>query len=378
MKEEKKWLIVGVIIIICAIIFSVHLNQKLAPKAQSIKISAILPLTGSASEIADQHKRGIEYAIRKLQNNGKQIEVIYEDDGNDPKKAVDAMQKLIYINKVPVVFSVMSAASMAIYPIAESRKVIHFANCGHPTITQLSNWVFRNFPNAAQEAYIIIKFAIDELRIKKLGLLYINDAYGESAKDYIYNTCSSLNFDLIVSEPFDKAGVDYRNVVSKVIGSDPDAIYIFGYGKANALVLNEVRQNNYKGIILGTYNFSTPPTTEISKDLLEGSYFTAPAITVSQNETYLDFIKDFESEMSAKPEWNSVIEFDAINLLIKAWEMVNLEKSFSDSLRATLEGMGDYKGIAGIYSYKEHGEWWVQMSVNTYKKNLEIEVKKTY
>lgn len=57
-----------------------------------IKIGAILPLTGSASELALQHKKGLDFAIKELNRKYKDKEytfkLILEDDQNDPKKSV--------------------------------------------------------------------------------------------------------------------------------------------------------------------------------------------------------------------------------------------------------------------------------------------------
>ncbi len=334
-----------------------------------IKIGAILPLTGSAAEIAEQHKMGIDLAVEKINMeggiNGKKLEVIYEDDKNDPKEAVNAFSKLADINRLPIIITVMSASSMAVYPIAEKKRVVLFANCGHPDITSLSDWVFRNFPTSKHEAKVMMKFIYEHLKIKNLAVLYINDAFGEGAMNVIRDESKNYGINILISESFEKDATDFKTLISKVIKKNPEAIYIYGYGKANGIVVKQTRELGFKGYILGSYNFSMEPTLSIASQALEGSIFTAPTFNAnSRDEKTIEFVSEFIKRYQKMPIWNSVIEYDAINLITQA---IKNSGYSGENIRMYLKNYGDFEGIAGKYTYLPVGEWMCELSIKTIK-----------
>lgn len=83
--------------------------------SNTLKIGAILPLTGTGAEDGEFQKHGIELAVSKLNSaggiQGKKIEVVYEDSKNQAKEGITALNTLISRDKVPVVLSTMSGVS---------------------------------------------------------------------------------------------------------------------------------------------------------------------------------------------------------------------------------------------------------------------------
>jgi branched-chain amino acid transport system substrate-binding protein len=373
---KRKILIPLAILVVIIAAIAIYFAQK--PKEpETIKIGAILPLTGSASEIGEQHKMGLMLAVDEINSqggiNGKKIKIIYEDDKNDPKEAVAAFNKLANIDKVPIVITAMSASSMAIYPIAEQKKIVLFANCGHPEITMLSEWVFRNFPTSKHEAQKMTHFAWNTLKIKNLAILYINDAFGEAAMKEIKKEFESLGGKILTIVPFEKDKTDFRTQIMKVLQLKPEAIYVYGYGKANGLMVKQIRESGYKGLLLGSYNFSVEPTLGIAKIALEGSYFTAPAFDPSsESKEIINFVNRFKQKYNKLPNWNTVIEYDAVNLIA---QVIKNKENSSDKIKSGLENYGDFKGVAGEYKVVMKNEWVPKLVIKTFRQGKIMKVE---
>jgi branched-chain amino acid transport system substrate-binding protein len=375
MKNKKILSCVIGVVVIGSFLLGITSCKKKEP--ETIKIGAILPLTGSASEIGEQHKMGLMLAVDEINSqggiNGKKLEIIYEDDKNDPKEAVSAFNKLANIDKVPIVITAMSASSMAIYPIAEQKKIVLFANCGHPEITMLSDWVFRNFPTSKHEAQRMASFVWNTLKIKNLAILYINDAFGEAAMKEIKKEFESFGGKILAIEPFEKDKTDFRSQIMKVLQLNPEAIYVYGYGKANGLVVRQIREFGYKGPLLGSYNFSVEPTLSIAKSALEGSYFTEPAFDPSlESKEIIDFVNNFKQKYNKLPYWNTVIEYDAVNLIA---QIIKNKGSSSDKIKSGLENYGDFKGVAGEYKVVMKKEWVPKLSIKTFRQGKIMKVE---
>ena len=378
MKNKKLLFILAAVAILAAVLIIVTQFQKPKESAENvIKIGAILPLTGSAAEIAEQHKQGIDFAVDEINKNdgirGRKVQLIYEDDKNDPKLTVSAFNKLADIHKIPIIITVMSSPSMAIYPLADQKKVILFANCGHPEITKLSKWVFRNFPTSQQEAQVMVEFVKDTLKINNLSILYINDIFGEGAMKALKIGLENYGLRIISIDSFEKDSSDFRALITKVINLKPNAIYIYGYGKANGLIIRQIRESGYEGILLGSYNFSVEPTLSLAKEALEGSYFTMPCFDKNtNNEIKINFLNEFRNKYKKDPEWNTVIEYDAINLIAK----VIRDNGYSPELiKKGLEETNSFEGIMGRYKQINRNEWQCNICVKTIKNGKIISIQ---
>jgi branched-chain amino acid transport system substrate-binding protein len=90
------------IIMASLIIFSIGCSNK---EEKEIKIGAILPLTGDNASYGIALKKGMDLAIDEINEkriNGKKLDVVFEDSQSDPQKAVNAFNKLVNADKVPM------------------------------------------------------------------------------------------------------------------------------------------------------------------------------------------------------------------------------------------------------------------------------------
>ena len=103
-------------------------NSSAAAGGGTIKIGAVLPLTGDVATFGQSSKNALE--LLKDQVNakggilgGKKIEFVYEDDENKPANSPTVAQKLIDEKVVALIGSVSSKCSLAMGPIATQNKI---------------------------------------------------------------------------------------------------------------------------------------------------------------------------------------------------------------------------------------------------------------
>jgi len=109
---------------------------------EPIFIGAILPLSGKSSIYGKWIQEGLELGKEEINKeggiNGRRLEIIYEDDSANPRKARLAMKKLCQKLKVPVVFgSWASSCVSAQIPIAYKTKTIVLAEAIAPKLKKL-------------------------------------------------------------------------------------------------------------------------------------------------------------------------------------------------------------------------------------------------
>src|SRR5689334_22947825 len=94
----------------------------------TIKIGAVLPLTGELSQLQVVLKNGMELATQEVNDaggiNGKKLQIVYQDNQGDPKQSVSAFQQLIASDNPPVTISDISPLSIPLRPLADQNKVL--------------------------------------------------------------------------------------------------------------------------------------------------------------------------------------------------------------------------------------------------------------
>ena len=371
--KSSAVLVIISIIIASLMVFSFGCAKK---EEKEIKIGVIMPLSGNAAWLGEQHKWGIEIAVNEINAtggvNGSPLKIIYEDDKNSPLEGVNALNKILSSHKnIPVIMCMTSSTCMAIYKRVEENNIVLFANAGHPEIASLSNWVFRNFLTGLQEAKRMAEVCINDLGLKEVAVAYINDAYGESGFNVFKDTFSKSGGSISVSEKYDKDGTDFKTEITKLLAKKPKAIYILGYGNSTAILINQLKEFKYSGKLLGTNNFSGPPISTLANTALDGAIFTAPHFFSDKSSTKIAaFISKVRKKYGKEPQWNTVVEYDAIHIISNAMRKINqIDGNF---LKKELLNIGNYEGIAGKYIYSPTKEWLMPLSVMTYKNNVQV------
>ncbi len=97
-------------------------------RAETIRLGAIIPLTGPGAVVGTQEERGIQFAIdaanAKGGVGGNKIEVLYEDNQAKPDQSILSFNKLVDLQHVPLIFTGYSGPTLAMAPLATRKKVL--------------------------------------------------------------------------------------------------------------------------------------------------------------------------------------------------------------------------------------------------------------
>jgi branched-chain amino acid transport system substrate-binding protein len=321
-------------------------------KPELIRIGAILPLTGSEAEVANQNLHGLVLAVEELNaaNPNVVFELVADNDQNDWNVALAAFKRQLMEKKIVAEFATTRTSCLAVVPEAEKEFVPIFANCSHPLMTVMHINAFRNFPSTAMEVRKIADFVSVSLKLESIALLFSDDDYGKDAETAIKGEFAQRGIQIIAAKPFGGAGAEPIAATTEILSQKPDAIYVYGHGKAAADVLTTLRTLGYRGIILGSYDFSEPAFAALPKGSLEGCYYPMLNIELTGNKTFAD---KYQKRFKVAPTANSIIAYDAMLIMGKAAVTKRAEKI---SITNALKKVGNFSGAAGDYEYVDR-EW---------------------
>jgi branched-chain amino acid transport system substrate-binding protein len=200
-------------------------GQSLAlAQDKTIKIGAVLPMSGPGAYFGAQDKQGIELALDQLNKDGVdgyKFAVQYEDSSCAPLPATQAAKRVLDQFKPDVVIGEeCSDATLAIMPIIEQAK-IPLINAGSSSIkvTEPGNpWTFRIMPNEVMQGVDIAENAYKRLNARTAVLLYENTNAGIGNAKVFKDTFTKLGGEVLADIGFGRDVNDFTAIATRVAG----------------------------------------------------------------------------------------------------------------------------------------------------------------
>ena len=319
-------------------------------KIVTVKVGAIIPLTGPISFIGDLIKEGMELAVEEVNEksaeNGFRLEIVYGDNKGAPKHTISTIQRNINIDEIKLFLVAPTPACMAVTAIVDKAKVIMFAGSTHPYITDKSEYIFRTCASNAEENNLLIKYA-ESNGIESVGALFVEDDFGLSAISYFQE---HFNGRVIIQEAYDRRNTEFRPQILKIRHAEPEAVLIQGYGIAIPTILKQMAELGVDRPILGNLGFVHPPVVRALKnlpaDFVKRMTFSSPVF--SQKFTHL-----IENKFSMKPDLAQAYGYDFIIIIAREIKKHGLDV---DKIKKSILQIKNYSGAFEKISFSPNGD----------------------
>jgi len=322
-----------------------------------IKIGCITPLTGENANYGKQTKAGVDLAVEQINARGgiggKKLVVVYEDDQMNAKVGTDAIQKLISVEKVPVILGAFgSRVTLAIAPIAERSKVVLFsASSTADAIADAGDYIFRNVPPNAGQGTTAAHFCQDALEAKTACVLQVNDDYGRSLGDAFVSAFKEKGQVLSV-ETYSPGVKDYRTQLTRIRGQAPDVVFCPSYYQEMGLILKQAKELGIEARFISGDGAVDPQLVTLAGNAAEGSYYTMMGIPLG-SPAAAKFETDYEKKYGEKPGVYAAYAYDATMIIADA---ISRGGYTADGVKQALYDTTGYSGVTGITSFDARGE----------------------
>jgi branched-chain amino acid transport system substrate-binding protein len=336
---------------------------------QTIKIGAVLPLSGPIAQYGNYMKQGLELAIldamsdERIQKN--EIELIIEDAQADPRKSVDAFNKLLNIDNIVACIPATSGVTLALKPIANKNKIILInASAISSEIEDEDDFVYSILPNADEEGAFLAEVAYDTLKYTRAAIIYRKDASGESFKDSFNSRFTELGGIVNFIESHQPNTDSFRKIINKLTNSKNELVFVASWGPEVALFCKQAAELGLNRQIITYETFNSPKVLEIAGNSANGVIFCSPTFDENSPNPNIQQFKTKVEKAFNQSEINYYIaaHYDAMMLLINAIENGN---ETSVEIRHYLSELNSYEGITGKMYFNENGG--VKMALDLYE-----------
>ena len=306
-KKTVLWVLLVIAIVVGGYFIWENNKVKISEK-ETIKIGAVLPLTGKAAFVGNMAKEGLLFAESYindsiLQGTNKQIKIILEDGEGNPTTSLSALNKLLDRDNCKIIFSIISPVDLSILPIQEKRKFIFISHASHPKLSNVNDLVFRHSQTVEQEFEIIDKAIKQDWN--NSAYVYINDDYGVSFKSLIKQKNNNyIEYAIDANE-----GVN-KSVIEKIVNKNPKYFVLNGSSPILTQVIKALKEKGYKGEIYTCLGFAA--TGGMSQNLRG---FSINCVDFDLNMQSSNISKAFEKKYNSKFEPNQIIFFNSALLI---------------------------------------------------------------
>jgi branched-chain amino acid transport system substrate-binding protein len=330
--------------------------------ADTIKVGAILAVTGPASFLGAPEAKTLEMMTEEINKKGgimgKKIDLIVKDSGASPEKALSFAKQLIEEDKVlAIIGPSTSGETMKIKNVAEEGKTILLSCAAAEVIVNpVAKYVFKT-PQKDSDAVLKIFAEMKKMKITKIGVLSSNTGFGKAGKGQIEKLAPEHGIQIVADEVYDKAATDLTAEVTKVKASGAQAILNWSIEPAQSIVIKNARQIGFKGPIFQSHGFGNIKYVEAAGPAADGVIFPAGHLLVAdmlpksdpQKAVLMAYKKDYEKRFKEDASTFGGHAYDAMLILTKAIEKAH--STNEEAVRNAIEHMKGVVGTGGIFNF---------------------------
>jgi branched-chain amino acid transport system substrate-binding protein len=326
----------------------------------TIKIGLIQPMTGSVAYNGLADVNGSKLAVEQRNKQGgvlgKKIELVIEDGQCQPATSVNALEKLVQKDKVVAVSGAFcSSATAAIMPVAEKYRT--------PLITGVSSkadltekglkYFFRAAETDALLAEAFSRIIADQLKLKTVAYVGVNDDWGRGGVDAFSKNLSALGAKTVMTEYFDHGATDFYTLLAKLRTAKPDGVFVAAETQDGSILVKQLKEMGIQAKVFGVGSWATPDFIGLTGDASDGIYAAVPYVSALSTQRNQAFVKDYTAAYKQPPGKYSAAGFNATNILMDAIARAN--STDADKIRDALQKT-DYTGPNGSFRFTPKGQ----------------------
>jgi branched-chain amino acid transport system substrate-binding protein len=327
-----------------------------AATGPDIKIGQVYPMTGGGVESGTYEKQGAELAIAEINAaggiNGRKLVLVQEDSKSTNAGVVAAFQKIVEDKAVVAVLGRTESTQVtALLPTIKETKIpvaIGGTNIG--LTLQGVEWLFRFRPNDGLSAQVMVKYATEELKAKKIAILHSSDAFGAGGKDLLIKALAALNMTAVTIQAYNNDDKDYTGVITALKQSGADCMLTYMTLAPDEGIF--AKQRTQQGLTInwvGSASITAVAGRALAGEALYGTFGVADFHVDASAAS-----KKFTAAYNKEPDYYAAWPYDAVYCFAEA--MKKAATITPENIKNEMFKITKYEGAEGTYSFDKNGD----------------------
>lgn len=322
------------------------------------KIGGIGPTTGDTAIYGLAVKNAIQLAVDEINAaggvNGNTFELNFQDDENDPEKAVNAYNTLKDWGSQMIVGCVTSKPCIAVADKTKNDNMFQLTPSGTAVECVQYDNAFRVCFSDPNQGTASAQYIGQNGLAQKVAVIYdSSDVYSSGIYEAFAKEAANQSFEIVAAEAFTADNkTDFTVQLQKAKDAGADLVFLPIYYNEASLILTQAKSNGYAPTffgcdgmdgILGMENFDT--------SLAEGVMLLTPFAADATDELTVNFVTTFKEKFGDTPNQFAADAYDGVYAIKAAIEESGATPDMSASdLCDALKGAMTKITISGLTS----------------------------
>jgi branched-chain amino acid transport system substrate-binding protein len=326
------------IVLTCGLILGVYTKVGLAAsskeEAKTLKIGVMAPLTGPSSTAGIPHSRVTQLAADWINGKGGitikglkyLIELVIEDEKNTTDTSISAAMKLVQLHKVKFIVGTISPPAVAaVASVTEPAHVLRSVWHGEGAAMEINAktpYTFRVPVVPRDFAPQLLNYQVKAYpNTKKIAILFIEGPAAKFLLEKTKEAIEAVKLNLVGTDMYPSNTRDFYPVLTKVLNSNPEAIYCTALPHLMGGILKSARELGFNGPI---FNLS-PTSPEVVRAIAGKAFATecivpAPDVNSPEMTPMIKEIRKMVLEKYKECNFDYVRQWDSFWWMVQAIE----------------------------------------------------------
>ncbi len=328
----------------------------------AVVVGGIFSITGPASYLGEPERNTLQMMVDDLNAkggiNGQPVKVIiYDDEANVTKARLHAEKLVTKDNALAIIGPSLTHTSMTVLEVTQKAEVPLISCAAGVDITHPAKdrkWVFKT-AQTDQMAVTRIYQYLKKQGLTKVAILTVSTGFGISGKKQLEDQAPQHGLTIVANEIFGEKDTDMTPQLTKIRGTDAQAVICWGTGPAPALVAKNMKQLGFKIPLVQSHGAASKKFIELAGDAADGILMPAGKLVIykqlpdtdPQKKVCQAYDEMYRKKFNAPASSFGGYAYDAMEMLRMAIEKVGVDKA---KVRDAIEATKNYVGVSGIFN----------------------------
>lgn len=354
-------------------------------------LGCLLPLSGPYKRYGLRAMKGVELALYRFNSQGDNppVSIMIRDTGSETQQTFGAVKELAAARVAAIIGPMVTAEAAAFEAQEIGIPIVVLSQ--KDVITDIGDYVFRNFITPQMQVRALVAFTMEELGISRFAVLYPREKYGTTFINLFWDQVLAAGGSIVGAESYDLDQTDFVDPIKKLVGLfyevpadlrpveepepgvDPEAaanqeeteeeepivdfgaLFIPDSPQKAGLIIPQLAFHDVKGMtLLGTNLWHSRSLIEMSRQFVQGAVIPENFFPKSSAVAVVDFVTAYQNAYGEVPGYIEAVAYDTTMILLQTLTRDKIQ--LGTELRDALLSLRNYEGATGLTSFNESGD----------------------
>lgn len=326
-----------------------------------IYFGAIAALSGDNSLIGQYMTEGGDLFEKNVNEAGgvlgKQVKIIYEDEGASDQGSINAAMKLVSRGDITAIVGsfVSSSNNIAVMPTMEEYTTPLFAGGSSANIKNEHNpYAYMCRLSDDLTGATMSKAAVDVLGMSKIAVIHGSDSFGAGLAEQVTNNLKEqYEIEPALDITFNPGEVQYTPFLTQIVNADVDGIIAIAHQNDAGIMMKQAGEMGIEIPRLGNTSFCSEVALTGAGEAAVGWYSIGDWTNDVKSDTGKAFVEQYREAYGHDPDMPSVFLYDSLTCVVEAIRLANSTDPVK--VNEAMKQIKDVVGVASVYSADPEG-----------------------